>query len=77
MLLPQNFQEIPANFTGISPQILSLHGFPIFDTCFPTSDVGYPHSIPVNQIPFKYYNGNVKVTCNPHKFEIPALRFSL
>jgi hypothetical protein len=43
----------------------------------------YPHSIPVNQIPFKYYNGNqsvgisklqgLKVTCNPHKFEIPAL----
>ena len=41
--------------------------------------------IPVNQIPFKYYNGNqsvkisklqgLRVTCNPHKFEIPALRF--
>jgi hypothetical protein len=47
--------------------------------------VGYPHSIPVNQIPFKYYNGNqsvgisklqgLQVTCNPHKFKIPALRF--
>ena len=25
---------------------------------FPTSNVGYPHSIPLNQIPFNYYNGN-------------------
>ena len=25
---------------------------------FPTSNVGYPHNIPVNQILFKYYNRN-------------------
>ena len=47
--------------------------------------ISIPHSIPVNQIPFKYYNENhsvaisklqgLRVTCNPHKFEIPALRF--
>jgi hypothetical protein len=46
---------------------------------------GIPIVSPVNQIPFKYYNGNqseeisklqgLQVTCNPHKFEIPALRF--
>ena len=52
---------------------------------FPTSNVGYPHSIPVNQIPFNYYNGNqsveisklqgLRVTCNPYRFKIPALQF--
>ena len=51
MLLAQNLQEIPANFTGISPQIMLLHGFPIvspqFIHDFPTANVGYPHSIPV------------------------------
>ena len=32
MLLAQNLQEIPANFTGIFPQIMLLHGFPMVDT---------------------------------------------
>ena len=49
---------------------------------FPTSNMRYTYSIPLNQIPFKYYNLNQSVgfksyrdcgyTCNPHKFEIPA-----
>ena len=52
---------------------------------FPTYNVGYPHSIIVNQIPFKYYNGNqsveisklqgLRVYMQSPKFEIPALRF--
>ena len=46
---------------------------------FPVSNAGYPHNVPVNQIPFKYYNGNKSLEisklqrCNLHKFEIPAL----
>ena len=34
MLLAQNLQEIPVNFTGISPKIMLLHGFPIVDHDF-------------------------------------------
>ena len=49
----------------------------------PISNAGYPHNIPLNQIPLKYYNGNqrfqnyrdCKHTCNCLKFEIPALQF--
>ena len=49
---------ISLKFTGnpckISPKISLLHGFP-------TSNAGNPHSIPVKQIPCKYYNGNQSV----------------
>ena len=53
---------ISLKFTGFSLQILHgylkkirlLHGFP-------TSNAGNPCSIPVNQIPCKYYNGNKSV----------------
>ena len=71
------FTGNPSRFYRDIPTIL-LHGFP-------TSNLGYPHSIPVNQIPFKHYNGNQSVeisqlnelwvTCNSHIFEIPALLF--
>ena len=49
---------ISLKFTGnpckISPKISLLHGFPTFNA-------GNPHSIPVHQIPCKYYNGNQSV----------------
>ena len=49
---------ISLKFTGnpckISPKISLLHSFP-------TSNAGSPHSIPVKQIPCKYYNGNQSV----------------
>ena len=49
---------ISLKFTGnpckISPKISLLHGFP-------TSNAGNPKSIPVKQIPCKYYNGNQSV----------------
>ena len=52
---------------------------------FPTSNVGYPHSIPVKSnslqiLQWKSEYGDFQITgivgtCNPHKFEIPALWF--
>ena len=61
--------------------MISLHL--IREDCLVLSDLMW--GIPVNQIPFKYYNGNenvgisklqgLQVTCNPRKFEIPELWF--
>ena len=46
--------EFTRNPCKISPKISLLHGFPTFNA-------GNPHSIPVQQIPCKYYNGNQSV----------------
>ena len=54
MLLAQNLQEIPTNFTEISTKIIFLHDFPTFN-------VGYPHSIPVKSKSLQFLHGNQSV----------------
>ena len=63
MLLAQNLQEIPTNFTEISTKIDLLHDFPTFN-------VGYPHGIPVKSKSLQFLHGNQSVEI----FKLQGLR---
>ena len=53
--------KFPQILQGYSHKLCYYMVSPQLVQDFPTYNVGHPHSIPVQQIPFKYYNGNQSV----------------